>query len=219
MSVNQRSPGHADRAAALELRQLRFGHGGAPLFSGLTADFPTGLSLILGGDGAGKTSLLRLFAGDVLPESGQVLFHGVSAQERPHDHRAQVFWRDPRAPWPEGMTPLVWMEDCRRAHAAWSEREWDRHVAGFGLEPHLHKAMQQLSTGSQRKVLLAAALASGAPLTLIDEPVAALDRSSIGYLTAALRAEAELPGEPRRLLIVAHYEPFGDLPWRETLAL
>ena len=162
---------------------------------------------------------VRLIAGDVLPESGQVLFHGASAQERPQDHRAQVFWRDPRAPWPDTLTPLTWVEQLPAHHPRWSGEAWRAHVAGFGLAMHLHKPMYQLSSGSQRKVLLAAALASGAVLTLLDEPLAALDKPSISYLLQALEAEARAPRWPGRAVLVAHYDALGDLPWCARIAL
>jgi ABC-type transport system involved in cytochrome c biogenesis ATPase subunit len=44
-------------------------------------------------------------------------------------------------------------------------------IDGFGLQPHLDKPLYMLSTGSKRKVWLSAALAAGAPLTLIDQPL------------------------------------------------
>ena len=84
---------------------------------------------------------------------------------------------------------------------------------------HLHKPMYQLSSGSQRKVLLAAALASGAVLTLLDEPLAALDKPSISYLLQALEAEARAPRWPGRAVLVAHHEALGDLPWCARIAL
>ncbi len=44
------------------------------------------------------------------------------------------------------------------------------------------KPFHALSTGTRRKVCMAAALASGAPLTLIDDPIAGLDKPSVTYL-------------------------------------
>ena len=152
-------------APVLHVQGLGFGFPGHSLFQDWSADFPAGLSLIQGGDGTGKTSLLRLFAGESAPQAGSVTLLGMDAVRQPAEYRAQVFWRDPRAPWPDTLTPLTWVEQLPAHHPRWSGEAWRAHVAGFGLAMHLHKPMYQLSSGSQRKVLLAAALASGAVLT------------------------------------------------------
>ena len=57
---------------------------------------------------------------------------------------------------------------------------------GFALDPHIEKPMYMLSAGSKRKVWLCAAFAAGTPLTLIDEPFAALDMASIRFLHGLL---------------------------------
>ena len=206
-------------AAVLRVQGLSFGYPGHSLFQDWSADFPAGLSLVQGGDGAGKTSLLRLLAGDCVPQAGCVTLRSVDSVRGAARYHAQVFWRDPRAPWPERLTPQAWADELAARHPRWSGARWQAHVAGLGLAPHLPKPMYQLSAGSQRKVLLAAALASGAALTLLDEPVAALDKPSIAYLLQALEAEARTPPWPGRVLIVAHYDALGELPWRRMLLL
>ena len=206
-------------APVLHVQGLGFGFPGHSLFQDWSADFPAGLSLIQGGDGTGKTSLLRLFAGETAPQAGSVTLLGMDAVRQPAEYRAQVFWRDPRAPWPDTLTPLTWVERLPAHHPRWSGEAWRAHVAGFGLAMHLHKPMYQLSSGSQRKVLLAAALASCAVLTLLDEPLAALDKPSISYLLQALEAEARAPRWPGRAVLVAHYDALGDLPWCARIAL
>lgn len=183
-----------------------------------TLTVPAGLSLVLGGDGAGKTSLLRLLAGELSPDAGQLSLAGAAWGSAGWGQ--QVFWRDPRAPWPAALTPRAWTAALAGQQPRWREDEWRRHVEGFALAPHLDKDMHQLSTGSQRKVLLAAALASGAALTLIDEPVAALDRGAVRYLCAALQRLADASPWTERIVLVAHYDPLDDsLPWRHMLTL
>lgn len=183
-----------------------------------TLAIPAGLTLVLGGDGAGKTSVLRLLAGGLAPDAGELSLNGEAWSSA--GWGAQVFWRDPRTPWSAGLTPRGWATALAHERPAWCEEDWQRHVAGLALTPHLDKDMRQLSSGSQRKVLLAAALASGAPLTLIDEPVAALDRDAVRYLCAALKRLAETLPSTKRVVLIAHYDPLDDgLPWRRTLTL
>lgn len=205
-----------ENATILQVQELCFGF--APshrLFDRLSVDLPPGLALIAGGDGSGKTSLLRLLAGELQPQAGRVVLGGCDAAHDGPGYRSQVFWRSPQAVWPEQLTPQDWAEE-QAARASWQASAWQAHVQGFGLQAHLHKPMYQLSTGSKRKVLLAAALASGAALTLIDEPEAALDKASIAYLHQALAAHASAPG---RVLLLAHYERLGSLPWQQVLEL
>ena len=76
--------------------------------------------------------------------------------------------------------------------------------------------MFALSTGGRRKTWLTAALASGAPLTLMDEIFAALDTASIRYLSAAL---AQVAHAPRRWLLAAHWDELPGVPATQVLTL
>lgn len=220
MPTRTTPPPIAAAPPVLQAQGLCLGFAQQPLFTQWSADIPAGLTLIQGGDGAGKTSLLRLLAGEWAPQAGRLLLQAVDAAAQPDAYRARVFWRDPRAPWPDALTARDWVAGQRALHAHWSAQGWSEHVEGWGLAEHLHKPMRQLSTGSQRKVLMAAALASGAPLTLLDEPVAALDKPSVAYLLQALRREARAPHAPGRAVVVAHYDALGDgMPWRQVITL
>jgi energy-coupling factor transporter ATP-binding protein EcfA2 len=75
-------------------------------------------------------------------------------------------------------------------------------VDGLALAPELNKQLFMLSTGSKRKVWLAAAFASGAALTLLDMPFAALDKASIRFVLALLEDAA---ADPARAFVVADY--------------
>ena len=206
-------------SCVLRVQGLDFGFVGRSLFRGWSADFPAGLSLVEGGDGAGKTSLLRLLAGECTPQAGTVTLLGMHAARPPAAYQSEVFWRDPRAAWPDTLTPQAWMGEVSVRHSRWSPDDWRAHVEGFGLAAHLSKPMYQLSSGSQRKVLLAAALASGAVLTLLDEPLAALDKPSISYLLHALAMQAHRFHCEGRVVIVAHYDALPTLPWRCKIVL
>jgi ATPase subunit of ABC transporter with duplicated ATPase domains len=70
---------------------------------------------------------------------------------------------------------------------------WQHHIDGFGMAPHAAKTLYMLSTGMRRKAALAAVLASGAALLLLDEPTAGLDGPSIAWLVQALQARARQP--------------------------
>ena len=123
----------------------------------------------------------------------------MSLAENPLAYRRQVAWLDPRDTALEGQT-------ARQIFAALPGCDpgvLQPHIDGLALTPHLDKTLTMLSTGTRRKVLLAAALAAGAPVTLLDQPFKALDRPSIDYLLAVLTQAAR---HPERACVVADYE-------------
>lgn len=210
---------HGAPEAPLQVRSIGLDVPGAAPLCGFSADFVPGLALLIDEEGEAKTPLLRLLAGEQAPGAGTVRWRGRDVAALPAAERAaQVFWRDPRREWPE-VSPAQWARESSVRHPAWNEAAWQEHVQGLGLAEHLHKEMFRLSTGSKRKVLLAAALASGAPLTLVDEPEAALDWASIRYLRGALAGAARRSGETGRVFVVAHYEPVPEVPWGQVVRL
>ncbi|MBW7833086.1 MAG: ATP-binding cassette domain-containing protein [Simplicispira suum] len=192
----------------LEQIELRWPHG--PMFAALDWRVPAGAALVQGGPGSGKTTLLRLLAGTAAPTRGQVLLHGAPVQP------AQVFWPERDAAGTEQMVVRDWWRAVAARCPAWDPSALERHVAGFTLEAHQNKGFFMLSTGSRRKAWFAAALASGAPLTLIDEPLAGLDLASRRYLSTAIADAAQQAG---RVIVVAHDAPLADVPWTALLAL
>ncbi|SFE17494.1 ABC transporter ATP-binding protein [Paracidovorax konjaci] len=198
----------------------------APLFDGLDLRILPGTTLLRGGDGRGKTTLLRLIAGELRPQAGTAAAGAGT-----------VFWKDPRRlvadrPAGEGegadlpgeqQTPAAWWDAQAPRWPRWSGPALAAHVAGFGLGEHAGKRMEQLSTGTRRKVLLAAGFASGAQVLLVDEPVAALDRASVDYLREVLMgvsAEAAAVGPGHgQAVVVAHYDTLGGVPWGQVVEL
>ncbi|MGK2899013.1 MAG: ABC transporter ATP-binding protein, partial [Burkholderiaceae bacterium] len=95
-------------------------------------------------------------------------------------------------------------------------RQWSTLVDGFALTPHLDKPLYMLSTGSKRKVLLAAALASGRALVLLDEPTGGLDAASVRCLWQAL---ARLAQQADRAIVIASAERIDQVPLAGTIEL
>jgi len=185
----------------LQVRDLRFAYAGQPaLVQGWTASVGAGVTLLFGDTGSGKTTLLRVLVG-ALAGSGQLSIAGIRLDHDVDAYRRAVFWFDvdnragADAPAHDARTPRECVAAWCALHRHFDTAAWQRHAEGFGLGPHLHKPMFQLSTGSKRKVALAAALACGCPLTLLDEPTGALDGSSVAYLLHALAACAERPDQ------------------------
>jgi ABC-type multidrug transport system ATPase subunit len=193
---------------------LHFAHPGTPeraLFTALSAQLLPGVTLVSGGDGRGKTTLLRLLAGELQPTAGRVQYLGTAFENSAR--ASSVFWADPRSDTLDAHAVSDYLSEQRRkfsGHAAgFSDSVLADMVQGLGLGEHLHKPFFMLSTGSRRKVLLAAALASGAALTLLDEPFAALDAPSIRCVLGALRQAA---AHPARMCVIADYAAPDGVP-------
>lgn len=198
----------AARPPLLQASGLGFAYPGQPLFFNWSADIPPGVTLVRGGDGRGKSTLLRLLAGLVPAGSGELQIRGVSLRDAPEAYRAQVFFTDPRTDQFDALTPAQYLDAQRERYPAFDAQVRDRLVAGLALDEHMGKQLFMLSTGSKRKVFLAAAFASGAPLTLLDMPFAALDQASIGCLMALLE---DASAETDRAWVLADYAAPGPL--------
>jgi len=187
----------------LQVRDLRFAYAGQPaLVQDWTASVGAGVTLLFGDTGSGKTTLLRVLAG-ALACAGQLSIAGIRLDQDAQAYRRAVFWFDAEAGSAAeagaaaraALTPREWVAAWCAMHPHFDAAAWQRYAEGFGLGPHVHKPMYQLSTGSRRKVALAAALASGCPLTLLDEPTGALDAPSVAYLMHALAGCARRPDQ------------------------
>ena len=66
---------------------------------------------------------------------------------------------------------------------------------------------------------MAGALASNAPLTLIDEPVGGLDKPSVSYLAHALAQVADQAVGAGRVVLIAHYDGLPGVPWGTVVEL
>ena len=178
------------------------------VFKAWSTQLAPGLTVVCGDESCGKTTLLRLLAGE-LQGRGRIKLD--NAPLRPE----HVFWQDPRAA-PDDTTASAYLAAQTSRWPRWDEAAAQAHIDGLSLREHLHKPMFALSTGGRRKTWLTAALASGAPLTLMDEIFAALDTASIRYLGAAL---AQAASTPDRWLLAAHWDALPGVPTSQVLRL
>ncbi|MDC8759988.1 ABC transporter ATP-binding protein [Janthinobacterium fluminis] len=203
-------------SAILQARGLCFSYPQRPLFADLSFDLAPGVTLVRGGDGCGKTALLRLLAGELAADAGQLQIGGVRFDAEPPAYRQQVFWLDPRTDAFDQMTAAGYFDSLRARYPRFDAQALGRLVDGLALAPHLDKGLYMLSTGSKRKVWLAAAWASGAAVVLLDEPFAALDKASAGFVAGLLAQEA---GQTARAWVLADYVAPAQVPLAASIDL
>lgn len=161
-------------------RDLSLEFPGRRVLHSLNFAITCGLTLVQGGDGRGKTSLLQVLAGTLLPSTGSV------------QREATTTWFE--HPTDEAHDPVVaqaWLDERRARHPAWRADLATALADALGLAEHLPKPLYMLSAGSRRKVGLVGAAASGAVLTLLDGPFAALDARSCRVVEQLLAEAAE----------------------------
>lgn len=173
------------------------------LFTDWSLDIAPGVTWIGGDESTGKTTLLRLLAGDLVPQTGSLsLTNGSTLAAQSAAYQSQVAWVDPRTQAFDAITPNTFWSTLQSQYPAWDAALLAELIDGLALGPHVGKALYMLSTGTKRKVYLAGALASSAAVTLLDEPFAALDKTSIELLLELLKEAAT---HPSRAWVVADY--------------
>lgn len=151
-----------------------------------------GILAIQGANGIGKTTLLRVMAGIMAPEKGEVLFNGVNIRECLEEYYALLQY--------VGHEPAIKMYlSVEENLLFWARlRNMEELVPAalhyFSLEAFRHWPCQRLSKGMQRKVALARLMVSHTTLWFLDEPFVHLDEAAKTYLTELMRVRCEQGG-------------------------
>ena len=196
---------------ALEVEALRFAYDGPFVLDGLDLHVERGeLVGIIGPNGCGKTTLLRLISGTLAPAAGAIRLFGQLLDDLPRRRRAcmvSVVPQEAQVVFDFTVREIVLMGRAPHLGLLGIESKDDRHIAEEALRAtdaaHLGDArLAELSGGEKQRVLLARALAQQAPLMLLDEPTAYLDirhRLDFYRLVERLRAERSLT-----VVVVSH---------------
>ncbi len=156
---------------------------------------------IVGYSGAGKTTLISLLAGLILPDQGQVLVDGKPVTG-PGPERGVVFQNYSLLPWLTVLENVLLAVDQvfpkksaeeRRAHAL-------RFVEMVNLGPAATKLPRELSGGMRQRVSVARALAMEPEVLLLDEPFGALDALTRGVLQGELQRISQESGKTMLLI-------------------
>jgi iron complex transport system ATP-binding protein len=181
----------------IDLRDARVALGGQPILHGVDLRVADGEWVaVVGPNGAGKSTLLRFLAG-LVPGDGELVLDGKPAVALRRRDRARLVALVVQTPTiPDGITVAEYTllgrnpyirplgaegpADLAAVHAA---------LAHLDLVSFAGRLVTTLSGGERQRVLLARALAQGAPIMLLDEPTSALD---IGHQQQVLELVDEL---------------------------
>ncbi|MFP5077451.1 heme ABC exporter ATP-binding protein CcmA [Rhizobium sp. YIM 134829] len=188
--------------------------GEALIFRDLDLSVASGEALLVTGrNGTGKSTLLRVLAGLLPAEAGQIRLEGV---------------RDPDARIGESCHYLGHRNAMKRDLTVvenlifWAAFTGSRDpsstvgtaLEAVGLDAIAHLPFGYLSAGQQRRIAIARLLVAPRPIWLLDEPTAALDRASERMVEALIASHRATGG----LVIAATHQPL-DVPGAETLEM
>jgi NitT/TauT family transport system ATP-binding protein len=129
---------------------------------------------LLGPSGCGKTTILKMIAGVLRPDEGDVLIDGRKI-EGPGDDRAVVFQDFALLPWADVTQNVAFGLELRRVDRPTRQAIAARLISTVGLAGFEHYYPAQLSGGMQQRVGLARALAIEPQVLLMDEPFGSVD--------------------------------------------
>lgn len=170
------------------------------VFENLNLDLPSGnLYGLLGLNGVGKTSLLKLWAGALLPSSGELTVLGHVPGHREVDFLKQVQFVA-EDPWFSPQSGLAWVRRQLPFRPGWDSQLFGTYSELLEVDPK--KNLAKMSYGQRKKFALAAALSSGASLILLDEPTNGLDIPS----KAQFRKALSLANQPDKTIVVSTHQ-------------
>ncbi|MCL4406862.1 ABC transporter ATP-binding protein [Candidatus Parvarchaeota archaeon] len=137
-----------------------------------------GIFTLIGRNGAGKTTFIRILSTELSPSSGNVYIDGVDVVKNPKEIRNNI------AVIPQEAQLIPWMTARENIYAylLWrgfnfkeAKEKTNAIIARFKLEKYADKLPRKLSGGTKRKVLVALVISSNAKIIFLDEPTTGLD--------------------------------------------
>jgi len=200
--------------ALMEIRDLNKSFGGVHATSHVSLDVAEGeLHAIIGPNGAGKTTLISQLSGEMLPDSGEIMFAGRNITKhamhaRSHMGLARSFQITSVF---QDMTMLENVALAIQAHQGHSFRFWKpaakdtavtepamEYLTQVGLENKANSLANAVSHGEHRQLEIAMALATDPKLLLLDEPMAGMGQEESSRMVEIL---SKFKGSKTMLLI------------------
>ena len=176
-------------------------------------DLPEGIHLILGGNGSGKSTILKALAG-IHPANGEVLLNGTSLSSQPIDYRRKIGFSAAEPTFPEylNLTDLITVvaKAKQSTHAEIAELTTILEVGEFMTYP-----IGGYSSGMLKKSALMLAFLGKPKLIILDEPFTTIDAQTQGQLVRLICQRAK---EGTGFLITSHQSgPIELLPVTSVL--
>ena len=163
---------------AVSVKGIYKNYGDVEALRDMSLDFPKGqLTSLLGPSGCGKTTLLKIIAGLLAPNQGEVYVNGQIVTE-PGPDRAFVFQDFALMPWASVLRNVAFGLELRKVPKSEREDIARKYIKDVGLDGFENSFPHELSGGMRQRVGLARALSVDSPVLLMDEPFSAVDEQT-----------------------------------------
>ncbi|MEO9474859.1 MAG: ABC transporter ATP-binding protein [Cyclobacteriaceae bacterium] len=183
----------------IQVKELSKSFAKLTVLDGISFDIEQGgIFAILGPNGSGKTTFLKILLGMVLPDSGTILYQNEDIS-RSHTYRKHIGYLPQIARFPDNLSvqEIIEMIGDIRGEKADSESL----IELFGLEKFLDKKLGNLSGGTRQKVNIVLTFMFDTPVIVLDEPTAGLDPVSLIKLKDLISREK---ARGKIILITSH---------------
>lgn len=193
----------------IRFKNVTFGYEkDVPVIDSTDLELSSGLTLLLGPNACGKSTLLKLASGVEKPDSGQITIEGRDLWKDEVAARRNLAYL-PEQP---DLTPYATLREiinlvCRlRGERLKSGEE---ALKFFGLRPAAHRTIRELSLGQRRQAVFAACLIGKPKYILLDEPLEGMDRSIQKEIKDWISSRTQAGAA---VIVVSHFiEKFIDL--------
>lgn len=187
----------------LSTHNLECIRGDRVLFSHLNITIPPGKILqIEGRNGCGKTSLLRLLCGVMMPSEGSILWNGSDILEDRSEYYADAAYLGHHNGIKGELTALENLHFAQALSASKSDEDLFEILARLSLRGYEDIPCRHLSAGQNRRVALARLLAAEAGVWILDEPFTALDRKGIQLVEEIFESHVSTGGT---IILTTHH--------------
>lgn len=184
----------------IEIRNLNFSYKKTPVFTNINLSFPQGsIYGLLGENGVGKTTLLKLICGLLRPTEGTCSVDGLTSQDRLPEMLQRIVFLPDEVSLPDGRTPQQYIDELAPFYPGYAWGTFLHLMEEFEVDPN--RKFKEMSFGQQKKSLIAASLSLGTDYVLFDEPTNGLDIPSKAQFRQILSRRFE---ERNTIIISTH---------------
>ncbi|MBP5677257.1 MAG: ATP-binding cassette domain-containing protein [Bacteroidales bacterium] len=184
----------------IEIKNLDFSYKKTPVFENINLTFPDGAIYgLLGENGVGKTTLLKLVCGLLCPTHGSCTVDGITSRERLPEMLQRIVFLPDEVTLPDGTTPQRYVNDLVPFYPNFAQGTFLHLMQELEVEPD--RRFREMSFGQQKKSLIAASLSLGTDYILLDEPTNGLDIPSKSQFRSIL---SKIADEGKTIIISTH---------------